>query len=53
MSTNKPIKVKPTEGGFSKKEIKRAKKLLKKNGVPTPWLMELTNEEGEKIVFEL
>lgn len=52
-SVEQPMKLSAKDGGFSEKELKRAKKALKKAGVPKPWLITLTNDEGESIVFEL
>lgn len=50
----KPIKLTPQKGGFSEGELKRARKKLKKAGIPKPWRMTITNTEtGEEVLFEL
>ena len=49
-----PLKLKASKEGFSSKELKKAKKALKKAGIPKPWLIKLTEKEtGEIITFEL
>ena len=49
-----PTKLIASKDGFSEKELKKAKKALKKAGIPKPWLIKLTEKEtGEMITFEL
>ena len=49
-----PTKLIASKDGFSEKELKKAKKALKKAGIPKPWLIRLKNNEtGEEISFEL
>jgi hypothetical protein len=48
------IELVPTENGFSERELKRARKAMKKAGIPKPWIISLQDRETkETIKFKL
>lgn len=54
MNISEVIKMSEKTTNFSEKELKKARKALKKAGIPKPWYIHITNTEtGETDVYEL